>query len=141
LWPTSNFASLARAFSSEGLVPLIAWGPGEEERAGEVAALSGGKAVMLPKTSIGALAALSARARVFIGSDTGPTHVAALLGTPTVGIYGPTSHVTNGPFGPHVAVAASKAGCAPCWKRECAHASCMKMIDWREVFELGRSFA
>ena len=42
--------------------------------------------------------ALARRARLFIGGDTGPLHLAAAVGTPIVGIYGPTDPVRNGPF-------------------------------------------
>jgi ADP-heptose:LPS heptosyltransferase len=44
--------------------------------------------------------ALARRARLFIGGDTGPLHLAAAVGTPIVGIYGPTDPVRNGPFAP-----------------------------------------
>jgi ADP-heptose:LPS heptosyltransferase len=42
--------------------------------------------------------ALARRARLFIGGDTGPLHLAAAVGAPIVGIYGPTDPVRNGPF-------------------------------------------
>ena len=44
--------------------------------------------------------ALARRARLFIGGDTGPLHLAAAVGTPIVGIYGPTDPARNGPFAP-----------------------------------------
>ena len=47
--------------------------------------------------------ALFRRASLVVGGDTGPVHVAAVLGVPTVGLYGPTSARRNGPYGPRVA--------------------------------------
>ncbi len=49
--------------------------------------------------SLTQLIALTRRARLFIGGDTGPMHLAAALGVPVVGIFGPTNPARNGPFG------------------------------------------
>ena len=66
----------------------------------EIAAESGGHAQVAPKTSLTELAALSRRAKLFIGSDTGPLHLAAAVGTPCVGLYGPWPAARHGPYGP-----------------------------------------
>jgi heptosyltransferase I len=64
-----------------------------------------GHAQLAPKTTLPELAALSRRAKMFIGSDTGPLHLAAAVGTPCVGLYGPWPATTNGPYGSaHLAV-------------------------------------
>jgi ADP-heptose:LPS heptosyltransferase len=55
---------------------------------------------MAPPTDLGELTALLARARLMIANDTGPLHLAAALGTPALGLFGPTRAVRNGPFGP-----------------------------------------
>ncbi len=61
-------------------------------------AASGGTA-RLTKGSITELIALTRRARLFVGGDTGPMHLAAALRVPVVGIFGPTDPARNGPYG------------------------------------------
>jgi ADP-heptose:LPS heptosyltransferase len=56
--------------------------------------------VLALPTDLDALLALLRRASVLVAADTGPLHLAAALGTPCVGLYGPTSAVRNGPYGP-----------------------------------------
>jgi heptosyltransferase-1 len=76
---------------------LINFGPGEENLARAVKITSGGAAETFTG-SITQLIALTRRARLFIGGDTGPMHLAAALGVPVVGIFGPTDPARNGPF-------------------------------------------
>jgi heptosyltransferase-1 len=98
-WPTAHYASLAIELASRGLPTLINYGPGEEHLAGEVAAASHGHAISL-STTISELIALCRRARLFVAGDTGPMHLAALLGVPTVALFGPTDPARNGPYYP-----------------------------------------
>ena len=74
------------------------WGPGEETLAAEVVAGAGGAAVLSPKTTIADVVALARGATIMISGDTGPAHVASAVGTPMVGIYGPTRPSRNGPL-------------------------------------------
>jgi heptosyltransferase-1 len=97
-WPAQRFGEVARALATHNLRTLVNTGPGEESLAGEVVAASGGSAVEV-RCTIGQLIALTRRARLFIGGDTGPLHLAAALGIPVVGIYGPTDPARTGPFG------------------------------------------
>ena len=76
---------------------MINYGPGEESLAGEAVAASGGSAVAL-FSSLSELMALARRAELFIGGDTGPMHLAALLGVKTVALFGPTDPARNGPY-------------------------------------------
>jgi ADP-heptose:LPS heptosyltransferase len=81
---------------------VVVWA-GDQERAWaeEIVASAAGHAVLAPSTTLTHLAALARRARLFVGSDTGPLHLAAAVGTPCVGLYGPVSAARNGPYGPH----------------------------------------
>ena len=97
-WPADRYAEVARALGGRGLRSLINYGPGEEELAREVAEASNGAAHAFAG-SLGELIALTRRARLFVGGDTGPVHLAAALGVPLVAIYGPTDPARNGPFG------------------------------------------
>ena len=97
-WPAQRYGEVARALAKDGLTCLVNCGPGEEALFEEVNAASGG-VVRPTKTSISGLIALTRRARLFIGGDTGPMHLAAALQVPVVGIFGPTDPARNGPYG------------------------------------------
>ncbi len=97
-WPAESFGAVARSLADRGMAVLVNYGPGEEALAEAVHASSGGVAVAL-KRSVGELVALTRRARLFIGGDTGPMHLAAALHVPVVALFGPTRPERNGPFG------------------------------------------
>jgi len=97
-WPAAHYGRVARALARQGVKVLINHGPGEEELAHAVEVASGGSAKAVPST-LPELIALTRHARLFIGGDTGPTHLAAALGIPVVAIFGPTNPARNGPFG------------------------------------------
>ena len=98
--PRELLLAAARHLSDAGLLPIVVFGPGEEEDARAVAGT--GPARLAPATSILELAALLARSRLFVGGDTGPLHLACAVGCPVVGIYGPTDPEVNSPWGvPH----------------------------------------
>ena len=96
-WPAERYAELARALRSCGWFSIVNYGPGEEELANSVEKMSEGAAHAM-RTSITELIALTRRASLFISGDTGPLHLAAALGVPVVGIYGPTDPARNGPY-------------------------------------------
>lgn len=97
-WPAQRYGEVARQLAKDGLRCLVNFGPGEEELFQEVNAASGG-VVRPTKASITALIALTRRARLFLGGDTGPMHLAAALRVPVVAIFGPTDPARNGPYG------------------------------------------
>ena len=100
-WPPARLAAIASHLREQhGLMSVILWGPGEETLAADVVAQSAGAAVLSPQTTIADVVALARRAALMVSGDTGPTHIAAALGTPIVGIYGPTRPVRNGPMSP-----------------------------------------
>jgi heptosyltransferase I len=97
-WPAERYGLVAKRFAENGLKSLINFGPGEENLVREVEAASGGAAKGIA-CSITQLIAFTRRARLFIGGDTGPMHLAAALNVPVVAIFGPTNPARNGPFG------------------------------------------
>jgi heptosyltransferase-1 len=97
-WPAERYGQVARELTEEGVKSLINYGPGEEALARAVEVASGGAAKGIA-SSLTELIALTRRARLFIGGDTGPMHLAAALGIPVVAIFGPTNPARNGPFG------------------------------------------
>jgi heptosyltransferase-1 len=96
-WPAERYGQLAKALSICGVQSLINFGPREEELAKTAEAVSAGT-VRAMSFSIGELIALTRRARLFIGGDTGPMHLAAALHIPVVTLFGPTDPARNGPF-------------------------------------------
>ena len=100
-WMPARFAALAKELRGRrSLASLVTWGPGEESIAGAVVDRSEGAAILSPRTSIADLVALARGASLYVSGDTGPAHIAAAVGTPIVGIYGPTRPSRNGPWSP-----------------------------------------
>jgi heptosyltransferase I len=97
-WPAERYGAVARALAQQGIRSIVNYGPGEEILAETVQAVSEGSAFAW-KSSLSQLVALTRRARLFIGGDTGPMHLAAALQVPVVAIFGPTDPARNGPYG------------------------------------------
>jgi heptosyltransferase I len=97
-WPAERYGYVTRALAKDGVRAVLNYGPGEETLAREAEAASGGTAKAM-KCSITELIALTRRARLFVGGDTGPMHLAAALSVPVVAIFGPTDPARNGPYG------------------------------------------
>ena len=97
-WPAERYGQLAKELAKDGLCSLVNYGPGEEELAEAVEAAGEGTARKI-SCSVSELIALTRRARLFIGGDTGPMHLAAALKIPVVAIFGPTNPARSGPFG------------------------------------------
>ena len=96
-WPAERYGVVAQELAQDGIQSLANYGPGEEGLAAAVEAASHGTARRI-FCSISELIALTRRARLFIGGDTGPMHLAAALKIPVVAIFGPTNPARNGPF-------------------------------------------
>jgi len=97
-WPPERYGCVAKSLAAGGVRSIINYGPGEEDLAHATEAASQGTATPL-KSSLTELIALTRRARLFIGGDTGPMHLAAALQVPVVAIFGPTDPARNGPYG------------------------------------------
>lgn len=97
-WPAERYGEVARELAGRGVRSILNYGPGEEELVRAAEAGSDGTAQAM-SCSITELIALTRRARLFIGGDTGPLHLAAALRVPVVAIFGPTDPVRNGPYG------------------------------------------
>lgn len=96
-WPAGRYGAAARALVDDGIQSLVNFGPGEESLAQAVEDASEGAAQRV-SCSLAELIALTRRASLFIGGDTGPMHLAAALDIPVVAIFGPTDPARNGPF-------------------------------------------
>ena len=107
-WPAERYGQVAGKLASEGVRSIVNYGPGEESLAKEAEAASAGAARGM-KCSITELIALTRRARLFVGGDTGPMHLAAALQVAVVAIFGPTDPARNGPYGTRSVVLRSSA--------------------------------
>jgi ADP-heptose:LPS heptosyltransferase len=108
---------------------VVTWGPGEQALAAQV-----WRAGMVPELlPLGRLIALVREAELVIAADTGVLHLGAMIGTPTVGIYGPKDARVHGPRSRHGEVVVSTAPCSPCRLRVCEHRICMALIPPEEV--------
>ena len=133
-WPPELFAQLADRLIEENQAKIILFGgPSDleltaaiEKNMQHTAISSGGK------TTLKQLAALIKHCRVFVGSDTGPMHIAVAVKTPVVALFGPTDPGYSGPVNSHDRVIWSHLSCAPCFKvKECPQGTplaCMKAI-------------
>jgi heptosyltransferase-1 len=97
-WPPERYGLVARELAKLGLRSVVNCGPGEDSLAREAEAASEGVAKAV-RCSISELIVLTRRAKLFVGGDTGPLHLAAALRVPVVAIFGPTDPSRNGPYG------------------------------------------
>lgn len=135
-YPASHFARAAdRIAQSSGAPIVVAWGPGEEELAGDVISSMHTPASLAPAMTLGQLTALIRRCRVFVSSDTGPMHIAWTVGAPVVAVLGPTDPVLNHPGGTLGEVAYKKIWCSPCRNRGCSSRSCLEELPPETVAE------
>jgi lipopolysaccharide heptosyltransferase I len=119
-WPVANFGALAaRLLATFGMRSTVMWGPGEQDLAAGVAAASGGAADIGPATTVTDIFALARAARLMISGDTGPMHIAAAVGTPIVGLFGPTRSERNGPWSPDDVTISRMASCECAYQRTC----------------------
>lgn len=104
-WPPERFAALAGRFIVDGWQTLVIEGPADGAAVAEVVqALPPEHALRLSKLSLSQLAALLARAALYVGNDSGVTHLSALVGAPTLALFGPTNPAIWSPRGPRVQV-------------------------------------
>lgn len=134
-WPPERFAALAATLHQHtGLRSLVTWGPSEKELATTIVGASEGAASLAPATSVSDLAVLMRQAALVVSGDTGPLHIAAAMGTPLVGLYGPTWPERNGPWNPNDIVISRANVCVCHHKRQCLRgAPCINEITLEQV--------
>jgi heptosyltransferase II len=136
------FADAAQKLTQRGYDVWVVGGPGEKQVAAEILSVGGPRVRDLTGTDLrNAILALVA-APLAISNDSGLLHVAAAIGTPAIGIFGPTSPYHWKPLNPIAAVIQSKTDvpCRPCHKPVCRmqHHACMRDISTGEVIEVAQ---
>lgn len=136
-WPAPRLGLLAAALRERnGLISIALWGSDEHPLSQEVAAHSRGAALVPPPTSIADLVGLARGAALIVSGDTGPLHIAAAVGTPVVGIFGPTRPTRNGPWLPDDETISRADVCQCHHLRRCARATmCLADVQVDEVLE------
>ena len=100
-WPTERYVDVAKTlYESAGLRSLVVWGNADEKTlAQSIVDASSPTSCLAPDTSLPVLASILKRSRMYIGSDTGPMHIAVAVGTPCVAMFGTTRAEYCGPYG------------------------------------------
>jgi heptosyltransferase-2 len=141
-WPVERYIAAANELAGDGFGAVVLFG-GKNEA--EVCArveqginrlrvinLAGG-------CTLGQAMALLGGLELFISNDSGLMHVAAALGTPTIGVFGSTNPTTTAPLGPRVKLVRKQVECSPCLKPECPRdLECFTAIEPGEVAQAGR---
>jgi heptosyltransferase I len=128
LWSVERFGALAdHLWLQHGLYSLVSHGPGEAELAHAVVQACTTQKASTVNLSLKGFSALAKGARVYVGGDTGPTHLAIAVGAPIVGLFGPTEWWRNGsPYPDDICVERNEIDCREdCHRRACSKWICM----------------
>ena len=128
LWHAEKFGQLAdKLWEEKGLISIVANGPKENELAEKVAANNRTGKLVLAQPSLKGFYELVKHAQVYVGGDTGPTHLAVAAGAPVVGLFGPTEWWRNGSPNPDdICVQRTDIDCrVDCHRRTCSKWICM----------------
>lgn len=137
LWHAEKYGQLADLlWESNGLTSIIATGPGESGLSDAVVAASRTGKIVAAQPSLKGFFELAKSAKIYVGGDTGPTHLAIAAGAPVVGIFGPTEWWRNGSTNPaDICVERTDIDCrVDCHRRTCSKWICMD-ISVETVFQ------
>ena len=136
LWPykelkEERYVQLINWLSQKCGQVIITGGPGEEERAEQICRKTTGQVFNLAgKTSLSRYAALLKLAKFFVGVDSAGLHIAAAVGSPTAGIFGPSSAVSWAPLGDsHIVISKKGLDCMPCRQTGCDGSHISRCLD------------
>ena len=146
-WPVAHLAELARALARERGVPIVVTSGGADRAIADAIAAAGDAISLGGHTSLAEFGALAESAQAVVAMDSGPMHVAAAVGAPTVGIFALQSDEPDrwAPLGPRTAIVRATYPCPPEHRKEtCPNFACVAALDIPRVLEtverlLGRS--
>jgi lipopolysaccharide heptosyltransferase I len=141
LWHAEKFGQLAdKIWEETGLTSIVTTAPNEKDLARKVLENSKSGKVFAAQTSLKGFYELAKRARIYVGGDTGPTHLAIAADCPIVGIFGPTEWWRNGSPNPQdICVERNDIDCrTDCHRRTCSNWICMD-ISVETVFDAVQS--
>ncbi len=140
-WSPKRFARLADGLSKLGLRPVLMEGPADRDAVARVKDRLKDRIPALAGDSPLGLKGVLTRAALFVGNDSGPTHLAAALGVPTVAVFGPTDPDVFEPRGARVAIVRSAVDCSPCTEDErhaCDDHICLDAVRIEDVMRACR---
>jgi lipopolysaccharide heptosyltransferase I len=140
MWSAERFGALAdELWTNYGLSSLVTYGPGERELAARVLKASRAGKARAASLSLKGFHALAKLSSVYVGGDTGPTHLAVAAGTPIVGLFGPTEWWRNGsPHPADICIERAEIGCrTDCHRRSCSQWICMEIEVARVLGAVG----
>ena len=140
-WPPARYSALADRLIAEDDADVILFGTGAERVAAQriLEGMRRRAVALVGETSIGDLPALLAVCDLFIGNDSGAMHVAAAVGLPVVGIFGPTDPEGTAPLTPRFRLVRQAVSCSPCFLRHCpVDHRCMTRINVDAVYTAAR---
>ena len=145
-WSPRRYRVLAAELAKGlGLAVIVTGSPVEKETAAFVAGDGPGRTSVAGDTDLGTLVGLLAGARLFVSGNTGPMHLAAAVGTPTVSLFSPLRSGSPKRWGPvgNSSVILTPAGraCKKCPGERCADYNCMEAITVEEVLAAARRIA
>jgi lipopolysaccharide heptosyltransferase II len=135
-WLPERFAECAREIRERhGMLPVLIGSEAERETTSEIAEQIAPPVIDLAgEMGIADLNALLGQVALFLTNDSGPMHLAAAQGTPTVAVFGSTNWRTTAPLGPRVKIVREPTDCAPCMRRHCPiDHRCMTALSTRRV--------
>ena len=136
LWEEKKFAELCDRIAGELKTNVVFTGGKNDDVVERIQYMMNFYSANLTgKTSLRDLAYLYELASVVVTTDSGPMHIAAAVGTPTVALFGPTDPLRTGPYGEGHRVIQKDLDCSPCFKKNCDTMHCMKEITVDDVFE------
>ena len=136
-WPAEAYAALADKLIDTNRQVLLIGSKDEADVSQDVTNRMRNRPVVLTgKTSLDQITAVLSAVDLIVTNDTGPAHIGAALGRPTLVIFGPTNPLTTRPFAPVAEILRHPPDCAPCMLRDCPiDHRCMTAITVDEVFE------
>ncbi len=142
-WAPERYAALAdRLIGAYGADVILFGAAAEREMAARIASAMQRRPVdLVGATNMAELPALLAACQLFVGNDSGAMHVAAAVGLPVVGIFGPTDERGTRPVTPRFTLVRHAVSCSPCFLRHCPiDHRCMTRISVEEVFAAARAW-
>ena len=135
-WPAAGFIALAGALRERDGLPLLVTGTLADAPVADAIARGAGAISIAGATGIGTFAALAERARYVVAMDSGPMHVAATVGAPTLGIFALQSDEPDrwAPLGERTAIVRAVYPCPPAHRKEtCPDFACVRHLDTAEI--------
>ena len=136
MWEDGKFALLCDRIVGGLNLKVVFTGGRDRETVEHIRSLMHGpSADIAGRTTLRDLAYLYERSALVVTTDTGPMHVAAAVGTPTVALFGPTDPARTGPYGVGHTVVRKDLPCSPCFLKRCEARQCMRQISVEDVFQ------